>query len=399
MGEGAKDVSTAAEALVERLQQYGVRHIFGQSIPTRIHLAARSRGIRQIGYRTENAGGAMADGFARVSRRVSVITAQNGPAATLLVPALAEAMKASVPVVALVQDVPKNKTDKNAFQEYDHLSLFHSCTKWVRRVTEPGRIVDYIDMAFRAAATGRCGPAVLLLPMDMLGEPAGGGKPSVGDDTFPLDRALADPGNIATAVELLAAADNPVIVAGGGIHLSGAAGVLAGLQEEYGIPVATTNMGKGAVSELHPLSLGVVGNCTGRPSLGHYSRSTIESADVVMLVGTRTNENGTDEWQLFRSDPTFIHIDVDGMEVGRIMPFDWWEMRSSRSLPSPTDWARAILKCGERGRRVCARAWRRDGQPAGRTRAPPPSCRPTHTAGISLPAAGCCPDGRSDRGC
>ena len=97
----------------------------------------------------------MADGYARASQKVAVVTAQNGPAAALLAPGLAEAYKASVPMVAIVQDVRRNQTDKNAFQELDHFDIFRGCSKWVRRVAEMSRIEDYVDMAFTAAASGR----------------------------------------------------------------------------------------------------------------------------------------------------------------------------------------------------------------------------------------------------
>src|SRR5580765_606944 len=98
---------TGAHLLAAALRRHGVKDIFGQSIPTALFLAAPDYGIRQIGYRTENAGVVMADAYARISGRVSVVTAQNGPAATLLVPGLAEAFKASIPILAIVQDVPR----------------------------------------------------------------------------------------------------------------------------------------------------------------------------------------------------------------------------------------------------------------------------------------------------
>ncbi|RVI66454.1 thiamine pyrophosphate-binding protein, partial [Sinorhizobium meliloti] len=166
----AADNMTGAHLLAAALQRHGVKEIFGQSIPSALFLAAPDYGIRQIGYRTENAGAAMADAFARVSGKVSVVTAQNGPAATLLVPGLAEALKASIPVVAIVQDVSRRFIDKNAFQELDHFALFSGVAKWVRRVADPARIDDYVDMAFTAAATGRAGPAVILVPLDVLDE-------------------------------------------------------------------------------------------------------------------------------------------------------------------------------------------------------------------------------------
>ena len=104
----------------------------------------------------------MADALARLTGRPGIVTAQNGPAAALLVPPLAECMKASVSVIALVQEVNRHQTDRNAFQELDHTALFSYCAKWVRRVTEASRAEDYLDMAFVAACSGRPGPSTLI---------------------------------------------------------------------------------------------------------------------------------------------------------------------------------------------------------------------------------------------
>src|SRR5690349_15021042 len=163
---------TVATRIAQALKRHGVELIFAQSLPTAVILAAEAIGIRQIAYRQENMGGAMADGYARRSGRIAVVAAQNGPAATLLVPPLAEALKASVPVVALVQDVERAQFDRNAFQDLDHIALFQSCSKWVRRIITADRVDDYVDAAFTAAGSGRPGPAVLLLPADLLREAA-----------------------------------------------------------------------------------------------------------------------------------------------------------------------------------------------------------------------------------
>lgn len=307
-----------SQVIAHALLRHGVRCMFSQSLPTAVLLAADEVGIRQLAYRTENAGTAMADGFARISNQVTVIAAQNGPAATLLVPGLAEALKSSVPIVALVQDVDRSHTDRNAFQEFDHFGLFHACAKWVRRVTEPSRVEDYVDMAFSAAAGGRPGPAVLLLPADMLIQtlPATSGRlANLG--AFPLDRPVADPSLIAQAASLIAGAERPLIIAGGGIHLSGAAAELAELQASAHLPVMTTVMGKGAVDERHKLSLGVGGNNMGRLSPIRHLQALVQEADVVLLVGTRTAQNGTNSWALYPRSAQYIHIDIDPMEVGR----------------------------------------------------------------------------------
>lgn len=309
---------TVAEVVAACLSRHGVDTLFSQSLPSAAILACEDAGIRQFTYRTENAGGAMADGYARISGKVGVVSAQNGPAATLLVPPLAEALKSSVPIVALVQEVDGTAADRNAFQELDHIALFAGCTKWIRRVTEASRVEDYIDMAFATATGGRPGPVVLLLPASLLGEPAAAhGQRTASLGTYPLDRVAPDPARLDAAAELIAGAKNPIVISGGGVHLSGAAQALAALQEEAHLPVMTTVMGKGAVAEDHPLSLGVGGNTLGRFSPGHYLRPLIERADVVLLVGTRTAQNGTDSWTAYPRNARFIHIDIDPGEIGR----------------------------------------------------------------------------------
>jgi acetolactate synthase-1/2/3 large subunit len=314
--------ATVALRLAEAFRRHGVTLTFGQSLPSAFHLACPHVGIDQKVYRQENAGGAMADGYARISRKVGVVTAQNGPAATLLIAPLAEALKASVPIVALVQEVTRDAMDRNAFQDLDHLNLFAPVAKWVRRLERADRLDDFVDMAFTAAASGRPGPAVLLVPADLLTESAAPASSllrprqlSLGQ--VPLDRTLADPAAIAAAARALAEARNPLIIAGGGIHLSGAAAELAALQQRAHLPVATTVMGKGAADETHPLTLGVIGYVMGQGARTAALRPMVDRADLVLLIGTRTNQNGTDSWKLFGPGTRFIHLDADPLEVGR----------------------------------------------------------------------------------
>ncbi|MEZ5933859.1 MAG: acetolactate synthase catalytic subunit [Alphaproteobacteria bacterium] len=308
----------AAEAMALFLEQHGVELVAGQSLPSALHLALPQTGIRQIQVRTENAGTAICDAYARIAGKVAVMTAQNGPAATLLVPGLAEALKASVPIVAIVQEVNADQRDRNAFQECDHLALFAGCAKWVGRVENATRIYDYLNLALTQALTGRPGPAVLLVPADVLLQPAPPLPTIVAPrSAYPLDRVAADPEAIETAAALLAAAQRPLIVAGGGVHSSRACEQVSLLQQEFGIPVATTVMGKGAVDETRRLSLGVVGHVLGARAPNRASRQYLEAADLVFLVGTRTNQNGTDSWTQLPRDARFIHLDIDGVEVGR----------------------------------------------------------------------------------
>lgn len=327
--------------------------IFGQSIPSALFLAAPHFGIRQIGYRTENAGVSMADAYARISHKVPVVTAQNGPAATLLVPGLAEALKASVPIVAVVQDVHRQQVDKNAFQELDHLELFKGVAKWIRRVSEANRIDDYVDMAFAAAASGRPGPAVLIVPIDLFNEvpqtPPTDRIASLGH--FPLDRVSADPAALAEAADLLSKAKAPLVIAGGGVHLSDASAELAALQD-LGFPVATTAMGKGAVDETHPMSVGVVGYFMGTRGRTRHLRPLVDEADVILLVGNRTNQNGTDSWALYPKAARYIHIDVDGQEVGR----NYEALRLVGDAKLTLDALTTALRSRDLGRRQDARS-------------------------------------------
>ena len=308
------------QRFAQALKRHGVEYLFGQSNPPGLTMAANDLGIQQIGYRTENAGTYMADGYARVTGKVSVVTAQNGPAATLLVPGLAECLSASIPMVALVQDVGPNALDRNAFQELDQLELFKGVSKWTRRVTTADRIEDYVDMAFTLAASGRPGPVVLLVSMELLAdpqakEPLAPRVTSLG--RYPLDRIRPADAAIAEAAHLLASARAPFVYAGGGVLGSGAQPELRALQQLAHLPVATSTMGKGGVDETHPLSMGVIGYYMATRGMAKFLKPMVTEADVILLIGNRTNQNGTDSWKLLPRSAKYIHIDIDPLEIGR----------------------------------------------------------------------------------
>lgn len=261
----------------------------------------------------------MADAYSRITNKIGVVAAQNGPAATLMVAPMAEAIKVSIPMLVLVQEVPAAERDRNAFQEYDHFALFSGVSKWTRRLDDPDRAAEYIDLAMIAANSGKPGPVVLLLAKDMLRAPSNptGISRCQNLGYFPLDKPRPEASAVEEAATILAEAEAPLIIAGGGVHIAQASAELTQLMEVGKIPVATTNMGKGAVSETHTLSLGVAANITGINGPAYENRELIKNADVVLFIGTRTNENGTDSWTLTPSDATYIHIDFDGMEVSR----------------------------------------------------------------------------------
>src|SRR5690625_235616 len=191
--------ATNAMRIALSLKRNGVKYLFGQSNPPIVTLACSDIGIKQIGYRQENAGSYMAHGYAMASHTIPVVTAQNGPAATLLVPGLAESLKASYPVVALVEEIARNHEEKNAFQELDHKAMFQGVAKWVKKIPSEDRIEDIVDRAFTIAGSGRPGPVVLLCPKDLINDTTEYEinpyrRKNLG--TFPLDRSMAEPAKI-----------------------------------------------------------------------------------------------------------------------------------------------------------------------------------------------------------
>ncbi|TPN51576.1 MULTISPECIES: acetolactate synthase catalytic subunit [unclassified Mesorhizobium] len=309
---------TVVDVVADGLVRHGVEFVLGQSVPTALVLACEDRGIRNITYRQENAGGAIADGFARASGRVPVMVCQNGPAAALAVAPFAEAKKAGIPIVAIMQEVDRSHIGKNAFQEYDHKALFAPVTKWFHLLESADGVEDHLDRAFIAAASGKPGPAVLMLPVDLQMAHAGtSAHRSMRLCNWPLDRPRPDDKTIGEAARLIDAARLPVVIAGGGVLSSGAGSALLRFAEKAAAPVATTNMGKASIPETHPLAMGAIGNLTGPGGLGRHTKPLVQQADVLLLIGNRTNEDGTDHWSLIPDGARVLHIDIDPQEIGR----------------------------------------------------------------------------------
>jgi len=313
-------MATNAERVALSLKRHDVDVIFGMSNPVSIVLACEKAGIKQVGYRSENGGSYMTSGYASATGKIPVITGQGGAAAVLLNAGFAENLKASLPVVAILQELSFSYYDRNAFQEIDMEKVFAGTTKWVKRILSEERIEDYIDMAFAIAGSGRPGPAVLLCPNNIFDDKnlypvAKYREANLG--YYPLDRASANYSKVQEAAKLLAEAEHPFIYCGGGAVSSGAHEILRDIQEEHHMPIATTPMGKGAVDEYHPLSMGTIGYVMGKRAWSADIIPMVKRADVILLVGTRTNSNGTDNWELLPKDAKYIHIDVDPIEIGR----------------------------------------------------------------------------------
>lgn len=309
-----------ADAVVAMLKAYHVEYVFGlpgdTSIPLYEALRAASGSIRHVLARDERSASFMADVYARVSGRPGVCDAPSGAGATYLVPGLAEANQSSIPVIALTTDIPLAHAGRNVLTEMDQGALFRSVTKWRTTLARADGAPEALRKAFRQASSGRPGAVQITLPEDVLEQDAGApaifAEPACGE--YPAYRAGPDPEMIARAAGHLVQAGRPVIVAGGGVVISRAWAELTDLAELLSIPVGTSINGQGSIDERHPLSLGVVGGNGARP----YANDILNSADLVLFVGCKTDSVTTQNWTLPARNgaATVLHIDCDPTELG-----------------------------------------------------------------------------------
>jgi acetolactate synthase-1/2/3 large subunit len=311
------------QLVVEMLKAHGVRYIFG--VPGDTGLAfydalsqAQERGeITLVLARDERSAAYMADVYARVSFRPGVCEGPSGAGATYLASGLAEAHASSIPVIALTSDTPIGQEECNVLTQLDQPALFAPITKWSPLAKQASRIPDTMRQAFRIATSGRPGAVQITLPMDVLAEKVEAPSLHAAEvcQHYPAYRTRPDPEAVERAAALLLEASQPVIVAGGGVVISGAWNELTALAEVLGAAVGTSICGKGAIAEDHPLSLGVVGSNGRRP----YANAVLESADLILYVGCKTDSVTTAGWTLppRATDQTILHLDVDPVEIGR----------------------------------------------------------------------------------
>jgi len=310
---------TAGALIAATLHAYHVTHVFGMADPVHVFHALDRSAIQPITVRDEKHGAIMAHGYAKATGRPGVCTATTGPGATNLTTGLFEALKSSVPLVAIVQETPAHLAGKHAASEVDQAAALAPVSKWIGRIVTPAKAAEVTRAAFRIATSGRPGPAVVLCPADVMGQMAEGpvyAEP--GCDRAPSFRSRAGREAIAAAAALLAEARRPIIVAGGGCILSQAWAEVVELAEAYGIPVATTMTGRGVIADAHPLSVGVLGSSTGgRYGGGRVANRVLAEADLAFIVGSRAGQIVTSDWTLPRPGTKVIHVDVDPTETGR----------------------------------------------------------------------------------
>jgi acetolactate synthase-1/2/3 large subunit len=313
--------TTGARHIAESLRLYGVTHVFYvDAILRKSMVDMEELGIRRVVVHGEKAAAYMADGYARASGRPGVCMAQSVGAANLAA-GLQDAWLACTPVVAFTGKKPPMFQHRNAYQEIDHWPMFEPVTKYNVEVVAPAQLPHLMRQAFREATSGRPGPVHL----DLIGREArelelAEGLPSPVADaryaSYPPFRPEPDPSTIDEAVRAIAAAQRPILVAGGGVRISGAAAELVTLAERCGIPVATSVDGKGTIPEDHTLSVGVVGSY----SAWCANRAVYES-DLVIYVGSATGDQTTHNWTVPAIGTRVVQIDIDPAELGRSYPY------------------------------------------------------------------------------
>jgi acetolactate synthase-1/2/3 large subunit len=315
----------AGALLADLLVEHGVRHVFGvpggQTLALYDAILDREPGLRHVLVRDERSAAYAADAYARVTGRAGVCDATVGPGAAKLPSGLGEALGASVPVVALVSDLPArlapHRYRSAASQALDQAALLAAVTKWQATVPDAATLPALVRQAFREATTGRPGPVALFLPQDVLDGPAPDYVPVLSSrfGGFPAFRPAPDPDDVAAAVAVLQGAQRPFILAGGGVLHSGAGTELTALAEALSAAVGTTLSGKGAIAEAHPLSVGVTG------SMGtSAAAAALAEADVVLLAGTKAGSGPTFGWTLPAPGQAIVQLDLDPAELGRAFP-------------------------------------------------------------------------------
>jgi acetolactate synthase-1/2/3 large subunit len=312
------------DLLAELLLRYGVTHVFGQpggqTAALYDGIARRGPGLRHILVRDERSAAYAADAFARITGRPGVCDVTVGPGTTKLTDGLVESHNASVPVIALVGELPTDWAPYRemgvASQGFDQVGFLSSITKATLDVPNTAALPQMVRSAFRIATSGRPGPVAVVIPHDVLDADWQAADHDVDvDDRYmkaPAFRPAASADTVAAAAALLKKARRPVIVAGGGVHASRATKELAMLAERVGAVVVTSFSGKGAVDESAPFSAGVL-NPLGRTESLELARR----ADVVFWCGCKVGQNTSHNWTLPLAEQATIHLDIDATELGR----------------------------------------------------------------------------------
>ncbi len=311
----------ASTVILEALKREGVDTIFGfpggQVIP--LYDALYEFDINHILARHEQGAGHMADGYARASGKVGVCLATSGPGATNLVTPIANAYMDSVPMVAITGQVSRHLIGLDSFQEADITGITLPVVKHSYLVKDAKDLPRIIREAFHIAGTGRPGPVLIDIPVDVTKEDMDYDPDDVPALHLPgyKPNVKGHPKQIREAARVIAAAERPVIYAGGGVIIADASEELRAVAFYGHIPVTTTLNGKGCFPEDHHLAMGMLG-MHGTPAANY----AISKSDLIIAVGVRFDDRVTGNLQAFAPEAQFIHIDLDPAEISKNVAID-----------------------------------------------------------------------------
>jgi acetolactate synthase I/II/III large subunit len=319
-----------AEQLVKYLEARGVEHVFGLCGHTNIAVLAameKSR-IKFVNVRHEQIAAHMADGYARAKRETAVVLSHLGPGLTNAATGVANAALDSIPMVVIAGDVPTHYHGKHPHQEVNahadasQYEIYRPFVKRAWRVDQPHLFPEIIEKAFALAESGRTGPVLVDVPMDIFSKEIDAELfERLSHNAKTLRKPSLDEATAAEIVKKLLAAKRPVLYVGGGVIGADATSELRRFVDHLQIPVAHTLMGKGALPDDHPFVLGMTGFWGTK-----FINEQCKGADWILALGTRFSEADCSSWEreyTFNFPPTkLIQIDIDPAEIGRNYPVD-----------------------------------------------------------------------------
>ena len=309
---------TAGEAVVQIMVKEGITDAFG--IPgagiNPVYKYLENAPISHYGMRHEEACTHAADAYYRASHKIALAICTAGPGATNFVTGLYTANIDSIPMLAMVGQANTWQLSMDPFQCVDMVSIAETVTKKVFRPMKAEEVPEMMREAFYLMRAGKPGPVLIDFPLDV----------QMAELEFDITQYTAkeveqtapDPAQIEQAVDLLASAESPVIIMGGGVILSESEQELTAFAEKYQIPVITTYMAKGGLPVDHPLNAGHAGIQVGQPVGNKYM---LES-DVVLAVGCRFSDRHTGDLKVYRGERKFIHIDIEPKQIGKVFEPD-----------------------------------------------------------------------------
>ncbi len=348
---------SGADILIEALCDLGVEVVFGYpggAVLPIYDALFRSGRIKHILVRHEQAATHAAEGYARSTGKPGVVLVTSGPGATNAVTGITDALMDSIPMVVITGQVPTALIGTDAFQEADTVGITRHCSKHNYLVKDPARLGDVIHEAFHIATSGRPGPVVVDIPKDVQVATARYKKPGPIQHKTYRPQVKADQSQIEQLVDMLAAAERPILYTGGGIINSGPAAsqLLCELVRITGAPVTSTLMGLGAYPASGPQWLGMLG------MHGTYEANmAMNQADLVVALGSRFDDRVTGRLDAFSPNSRKVHIDIDRSSVNKTVRVDLgiiadvghaledmvriWKSRQ-HPKPDTTDWQRRI---------------------------------------------------------